>query len=149
MKKKVISVALAIMMSLTTVPSLAYAGTVDSNTKEVEQSEKKISVEQMTVIEKYEYANKVINAIIDSQVYEIGDYFTSECYANIIRDNTYYLGSASTLVCDGIQVSNSSNKDFVLMCNTKLMDRGTNYAYLFELHINADGKIYGYNIWAY
>lgn len=68
---------------------------------------------------------------------ETNDINCSDIKGNIVADFTY--------------PENSSTGDSVMMINAKLNCAGSNYnkMYLFELHIDANGKIYGYNIWVY
>ena len=45
---------------------------------------------------------------------------------------------------------NSSTGDSVIMMNYKLsVGGGYNVLYLFEFHVNSNGKIYGFNAWEY
>ena len=57
----------------------------------------------------------------------------------------------SNIVVDRIYPDKSTTGDTVLMVNIKAWDQEQTYnnLYLMELHVNRDGKIYGYNIWAY
>lgn len=52
-------------------------------------------------------------------------------------------------VVDYTTPSYSSTGDTVIMANTKLQYNSYNKLYLFEFHVNKEGKIYGYNVWQY
>ena len=60
-------------------------------------------------------------------------------------------GIISEKAIDIVTPQDSETSDTVLMCNIRLSNNENIYnkIYLFEFHINADGKIYGYNIWTY
>lgn len=56
-----------------------------------------------------------------------------------------------SIVIDEILPNNNSVKDKTIMVNVKAdyEDNKYNKLYLFEFHIGADGKVYGYNFWKY
>lgn len=113
---------------------------------------KQISVEQMTVSERYDFAGDIVSAILSNDTAElqkIAPYLTSDCYSKLLRSKVEFNGPVTRMICDKIEVNNSSDKDCVLMCNTMVINGAVNNAYLFELHIDANGKVYGYNIWVY
>lgn len=104
---------------------------------------------------------QLIKEIVSDIVYEDTEsfkqkagYFTSECYykleSYIERGSIDSEGIVSN-VTDTVNVNDSATGDTVIMVNLKLGFDNDKYnkLYLIELHINAGGDIYGYNIWAY
>lgn len=79
-------------------------------------------------------------------------YFSSNTYEKLkdyVESNTIGSMGISEIVVDRVEPDNSFTGDVVLMTNVKLTYEGYNKLYLFEFHVNADGVIYGYNIWQY
>lgn len=101
--------------------------------------------------------NRFANAIMD---YYLNSNNTISNYIGVIdsdvfremNDNSLKLNcKIATIVVDRVYPNNSSTGDLVILINTKVWDQEQTYnnLYLMELHVNRDGKIYGYNIWAY
>lgn len=79
-------------------------------------------------------------------------YFTNDCLYDIIqytKNNTVDSTVVTELVVDYTTPSNSSTGDTVIMANAKIYYNSYNKLYLFEFHVNQEGKIYGYNVWVY
>ena len=82
------------------------------------------------------------------------NYFTSPCYDRLIeyvKNNDINADILTNFVIDFTYPENSTTGDTVIMANTKAWLNGNkaNVIYLFEFHVNSDGIIYGYNVWAY
>lgn len=99
--------------------------------------------------------NNICRAIINSNseaLLENTDYFENTAYKSVydyINTNKIE-GTCSNIVIDTTYPNNSSTGDFVIMANCKVnVQQGYNLVYLFEFHVNKDGKIYGFNAWVY
>lgn len=77
--------------------------------------------------------------------------FESDTYASFYRYVTIMglNGSIVTNQTDCIKPEDSTDGDFVVMTAVKAQYYGKDVLYMIELHCNAGGKIYGYNIWTY
>ena len=75
---------------------------------------------------------------------------TLQSYANLVRKNKLS-GNIIEVQIDYIDVHASATSDKVVMYNMKLKpsNETINLVCMLEFHINRDGKIYGYNLWAY
>ncbi|MBO5388940.1 MAG: hypothetical protein J6A59_12590 [Lachnospiraceae bacterium] len=80
-------------------------------------------------------------------------YMTEQVYTDLVNDSNDKViqGSIGQLAVDTIDIINSSTGDTVVMANIKVWSQAQTYnnLYLYEFHINKDGKIYGYNLWVY
>lgn len=108
----------------------------------------------------YNAMNKIITDIVTGvnegsveKVEHYAMYMTSDVYEGLTRDinDKFLSGSIGTIAIDTITVDNSSDYDDVIMVNIKVWSEGQTYnkLYLYEFHVNKDGKIYGYNAWLY
>lgn len=102
--------------------------------------------------------NEVSDIILDilkhdeSSLNVKAQYFTNDCFAEVIeytKENDINSSIVSELVVDYTTPSNSSTGDTVIMANTKIQYKQYNKLYMFELHVNKEGKIYGFNAWVY
>ena len=152
MKKKIASI-LALLALILTIPSIVYANTTDSGFIEIDLE-----------TSNYNYLKQSIDALLShifkGEKNEIRQYYsmmtqsTYDKLKKITEDN--YLQSQdgfsgfNSITIDRIYPDTSTTGDTVLMVNTIAQySRGYSQAYLFEFHVNADKKIYGYNIWVY
>lgn len=76
---------------------------------------------------------------------------TEEASKNIkdFTENNDINGEIRNTIVEFTYPDNSSTGDTVIMVNSKIKYEGYDKIYLFEYHINADGKIYGFNTWVY
>ena len=79
--------------------------------------------------------------------------FTDQAYSayGVICQNGYIdkPSAVSNLAIDFTYPENSSTGDTVIMANAKMNYSGYKLLYLYEFHVNSDGKIYGVNVWEY
>ena len=80
------------------------------------------------------------------------DYFEAPAYKSVAdfinRDSVK--GSIIDSIIEFTYPDNSSTGDSVVMANYKLsIGNKHNILYLFEFHINKEGRIYGFNAWEY
>ena len=98
----------------------------------------------------YELTDGIIN---HNSLVLANDIFTPEVKRDlsILLVNNTIGGTINNVVVDFTYPENSSTGDTVIMVNSKISyeDGKYNKLYLFEYHVNADGKIYGYNMWVY
>ena len=114
------------------------------------------NVEHMTMRESNGMVADIAYGIITnntSYISNYANYFEPDCYSELYEytmSNDLQFESIINSVIDFTYPDNSSTGDSVIMCNTKIVYTN-NYTgmCLFEYHINALGKIYGYNIWVY
>lgn len=112
------------------------------------------NIENMSDSEIEKLGNAVLESVLSRDSKHIENYvncFTNETLEkllNYINTNRIY-GNIQSTVIDWVCTSYSSTEDSVMMINVKVENNGYNELYLFEFHINAEGKIYGYNVWAY
>lgn len=80
-------------------------------------------------------------------------YMTEQVYIDLTKDSSTKImqGNIGQLAVDVIDVESSSTGDTVIMANAKVWTLAQTYnnLYLYEFHVNRDGKIYGYNLWVY
>lgn len=109
-------------------------------------------------IESRECKNEISDIILDilkhdeASLQTKSQYFTNDCFYDVLqytKNNKVESTVIPELVVDYTTPSNSSTGDTVIMANTKVYYKSYNKLYLFEFHVNQDGKIYGYNIWVY
>ena len=79
-------------------------------------------------------------------------YFEAQAYNSVQKfiDRQSINGSALDSLTEVTKPNNSSTGDTVIMANYKIdIGNGYNVVYLFEFHVNSNGKIYGFNAWEY
>lgn len=139
-----------IAMLVITITTLVLTKTASADTEHT-------NIEKMTKTEMNNSIMSIINSAIDSDDSELLDHkdlFTDDClekYRKNVVNTNLVTGIISEKAIDIVTPQDSETSDTVLMCNIRLSNNKNIYnnIYLFEFHINADGKIYGYNIWAY
>lgn len=97
----------------------------------------------------YNIAEHYINGVdIDNKYIELLSVDVNREINSIKNTNNMKI---SNIVVDRIYPDKSTTGDTVLMVNIKAWDQEQTYnnLYMMELHVNRDGKIYGYNIWTY
>jgi hypothetical protein len=109
-------------------------------------------------------SQKEVNRIVSSVTYgvfnndtsditEYAKYFTGDCFTNLYNytmENNLEHESVVSSVIDFTYPENSSTGDTVIMVNAQILYDSTHKGlYLFEYHVDANGDIYGYNIWVY
>lgn len=146
MKKTIYSIVLTLALIVSTVT--VYASNDTAN--EYEYS----NLEQMTQTEVVEFSKSLVEAVLSNDKTPVNGYtnlFTSDVltkiYGYIVNNDVS--GNIQSIVVDWVYPKYSSTGDSIIMLNAKIQNNSYNNLYLFELHINADGKIYGYNVWAY
>lgn len=115
------------------------------------------NLETMQKIDRDDYIRNIFKAIYNKDITYIQNntaLFTEDCYDKLIQyieTSNINSNNISDTVIDSITVENSSTGDFVIMLNTKIWYENQEYnkLYLTEFHINANGRVYGYNIWVY
>lgn len=148
MKKIKIIFIICITLSIMSISNIAYADIKQYNG----DLETKNSSELNRTME------FIINSILSKDTTYIQDnqsMFTVDCFNRLNN----YINNLDTIQSDGIlekridriYPNNSSTKDCVIMANIKLSYNQSEYnnLYLYEFHVNAEGQIYGYNIWVY
>jgi hypothetical protein len=155
----------ASLITALTLSSLTYSSltvkateTNESSTEKylttVETNEIENNIKKMTASEKSTFIKGLISDIINNSTTNIADYqesFTSDQLSNflVFIGSNSISGTLVTSVIDEVTSSYSATSDTVLMCNFRLnIDNGYNNVFMMELHINNEGKIYGYNIWS-
>lgn len=145
MKKfKKLVIILAIPLILNSLCNKVYANGVDD------------SIINMDIRSRNVLVGELIHAIVNNKqqfLYDNTTLFDNTAYDKIkdYIQNNFIKGDIGEVVVDYVESSKSSTGDHVLMVNTKIWydEQSYNKIYLFELHINSDGDIYGYNVWAY
>ena len=112
------------------------------------------NIENMSDSEIEKLGNVVLESVLSRDSTPIENYancFTNETLEKLLNyiNNNRISGNIQSTVIDWVHTSYSSTEDSVMMINVKVENNGYNELYLFEFHINAEGKIYGYNVWAY
>lgn len=126
-------------------------------TKTTSADNQHTNIEKMTKTEMSNSIMSIIESTItsnDTELLNYKDLFTEDClekYRRNVVNTNIITGIISEKAIDIVTPQDSETSDTVLMCNIRLSNNENIYnkIYLFEFHINADGKIYGYNIWAY
>lgn len=114
------------------------------------------SLEQLNRNELISFTDMLLTIVInkDTTTFQQYDkYFTRDTYEKFmeyIKSNDVY-GSPSKRAVDTIPVKYSNTNDYVIQANYEILTLNSNYTltYLYELHVNSEGKIYGYNVWVY
>lgn len=146
MKKSIYSIVLAVVLLVSTIK--VYAD--DTVSLEL----RTINLEEMTSDEIDNFSKAILDSTLSNNKEAIAKYancFTDEKLTKIYEfiTNNNISGTVQSMVVDWVYPKYSNTGDSVLMLNAKIQLSGYNELYLFEFHINADGKIYGYNIWTY
>lgn len=125
-------------------------------TKTTSADNQHTNIEKMTKTEMSNSIMSIIESTItsnDTELLNYKDLFTEDClekYRRNVVNTNIITGIVSEKAIDIVTPQDSETSDTVLMCNIRLSNNNIyNKIYLFEFHINADGKIYGYNVWAY
>lgn len=146
--KKTIYYVLCLILTIFSIENIIYAS---------EQYNETINLEQMHKNDCDKTIINIVNAIVNNDtqyIYDNSEMFETNCLYKLdetIRNYKVEGNKLSNIVIDFTYPENSSTGDSVIMVNTLIWkaDKSYNLAYLFEFHINKDGKIYGYNIWVY
>lgn len=133
--------------------SVAILGTIKANAT----TQDKINFETMPKAETEQTIRSIVGVIVSNDASWIDNnymYFTSPCFDKIkaYASNNNIIGDViSEVVVDFTYPENSTTGDTVIMANTRVWANGNtvNCVYLFEFHVNSEGLIYGYNVWAY
>ena len=115
------------------------------------------SIINMNKSETDELIVDLIYASAKGDLNELNDnalYFESDCFYDMysfISNNDIGSSNIGDIVIDFTYPDNSSTGDVVIMANTKIWYNNGEYnkAYMFEYHINSDGRIYGFTLWVY
>ena len=113
------------------------------------------NLEKMNRTECNSIIQSISTSIINNKAQSLSansDYFEPQAYKSVIdfinRDSVK--GSIIDYIIEFTYPDYSSTGDSVVMANYKLsIGNKHNILYLFEFHINKDGKIYGFNAWEY
>lgn len=113
------------------------------------------NLEKMNRTECNSIIQSISTSIINNNVQSLSansNYFEPQAYKSVIdfinRDSVK--GSIIDSIIEFTYPDYSSTGDSVVMANYKLsIGNKHNILYLFEFHINKDGKIYGFNAWEY
>jgi hypothetical protein len=113
------------------------------------------NLEKMNRTECNSIIQSISTSIINNNAQSLSansDYFEPQAYKSVIdfinRDSVK--GSIIDSIIEFTYPDYSSTGDSVVMANYKLsIGNKHNILYLFEFHINKDGKIYGFNAWEY
>ena len=137
----------ALFLSLTCV--FAYKiETEASNTKN-------ININKMSYSEVNELVSELLMALANNDintVTKLEPYMNDVVYNGMLNNcGKSIRGNISDIVIDVVEPKDSSSGDTVLLANVKAWASNQTYntICLFEFHVNSDGKLYGYNIWAY
>ena len=144
-----------VLIIVTIVLIASQFNIVRATTNNSEQTN--INLETLSEIDRKEYMNNIFKAIYNKDnTYILNNtaLFTEDCYEKLleyIESNNIDSSVIGDVVIDTITVNDSSTGDCVVMLNAKIWygDQEYNKVYLLEFHINAEGRIYGYNIWVY
>lgn len=145
--KCILSILIIVAVSAVTLGTLKVNAT----------SQEKVNFETMSKTETEQIIRSIVGVTVskDASWFDANYmYFTNPCFDKIknYASNNNIIGDViSEVVVDFTYPENSTTGDTVIMANTRVWANGNtvNCVYLFEFHINSDGLIYGYNIWAY
>lgn len=143
----------SLSMLIITAISVVMLGVIKANAT----TQNKINFETMSKAETEQTIRSIVGVIVSNDASWIDNnymYFTSPCFDKIkgYASNNNIIGDViSDVVVDFTYPENSTTGDTVIMANTRIWANGNtvNCVYLFEFHINSEGLIYGYNVWAY
>lgn len=141
------------------VISMAFISKCSNKSKnDIEDDNKSASnILEMSTEEQKILARDIVKAIVNNDFSEVKNkmyLLDSQCYYDLTRyasSSEISNGNMSEIVVEHVPVEKSSTADDVLICNTKIWfdDASYNMIYTFEFHVNAEGFIYGYNIWVH
>lgn len=145
MKKTIYSIALTIVLLVSTIS--VYAN--DTSTEVVYSN-----LEEMSNNEIDKACESIVKSVLGNDKSHMSKYvncFTNEALTKIYTFvvNNEISGNIQSIVVDWIYPKYSSTSDSVMMLNAKIRQETYNNLYMFEFHINSEGKIYDYNVWAY
>lgn len=146
MKKKTIISIMLVLILMTNNVVYASDKKEDANTN---------NLETMDDIKRADIIYDIIESILEHDISRLNKnnkYITDDTYnilSSYVLANTIGTGNISDYMIDTSGVSQSSTVDYVILANLKINYEENNMMYLFEFHINANGLIYGYNIWVY
>lgn len=112
------------------------------------------NVEQLSRKEKEKLSDILADNILMNRTdLDVVSYFfekeTFDKFSNLCRKSNIE-GVMIQKAVDIVEPKDSSTGDTVIMANYKVnYSDMKNILFCMELHVNRDGKIYGYNIWAY
>lgn len=121
------------------------------------EKSKQTNIEKMTQKEMQSTITDIIDAAINhknNKIVEYKDLFTEDAlkqFRKNVVSKEIINGDISEKAIDIVTPDNSDTFDTVLMCNIRITNNSNQYnnIYMFEFHINKDGKIYGCNVWTY
>ena len=114
-----------------------------------------VNLEQMNRAKCNSVIQSIGASIINSDVqalYSNATYFETSAYESVYKfiERNSIKGGVIDNVIEFTYPDGSSTGDSVIMSNYKIsLGNGHNVLYLFEFHINSNGKIYGFNAWEY
>ena len=144
------------MLSLLAVTLTVCILTLNASAEEHDQLHKKVyNLEKMNRTECNSIIQSISTSIINNNLKSLSansDYFEAPAYKSVAdfinRDSVK--GSIIDSIIEFTYPDNSSTGDSVVMANYKLsIGNKHNILYLFEFHINKEGRIYGFNAWEY
>lgn len=125
------------------------------NSKQLNK-DKEYNVEKMSDSQIEDMCITIVNGMLDNKKENIDkfrEFMTEDTYSEILQvlKSKKYKGSLGDISFNIINTENSETKDYVIMFNFKVQPKDLSYntCNLMELHVNKDGKIYGFNIWNY
>lgn len=132
---------------------IIFSSLVTFKVKASEELEKPTNIEQMTVNEVNKLFYDLTDGIINHNSTKLPSGLieqSAKTDLDILLVNNTIGGKLENVVVDFTYPENSSTGDTVVMVNAKVnYDNYYTKLYLFEYHVNASGKIYGYNVWVY
>lgn len=151
-KGKIVISLVTILLLTMTMFTIAKA----SNSNE-DNTQTNNNLETMTYVDRNEHIRNIVKAICNSDNNYILNntyLFTEDVYDDLLKyteNNNINSNDIGDTVIDSVDVKNSDTGDYVIMANTKIWyeDQQYNKLYLFEFHVNYEGRIYGYNVWVY
>lgn len=144
------------VISLLAVTLTVCILTLNASAEEHDQLHKKFyNLEKMNRTECNSIIQSISTSIINNNLKSLSansDYFEAQAYKSVAdfinRDSVK--GSIIDSIIEFTYPDNSSTGDSVVMANYKLsIGNKHNILYLFEFHINKEGRIYGFNAWEY
>lgn len=147
MKRKINLILLIFIMIISLNTEVKADNKIELSSTNIEQLSNKEIIDFMDLL-----MNTVINKNANDFI-QYKEYFTEETYNDFmqyIKSNDVY-GSLKTRALDFVNVQDSNTGDSVIMANYEIITLNSEYslAYLYEFHVNSEGKIYGYNVWVY
>lgn len=143
------------MRKLTSLIAITLTVCVLTVTTYAEGNNHIYNLEQMNRTECNRVIQAISTSIINNNLKSLSDnssYFVTSGYEPIVNfiDRESVKGSIIDSTIEFTCPDESSTGDSVVMANYKLsIGDKHNVLYLFEFHINEDGRIYGFNAWEY